>query len=154
MNFISHYKLRFRSVYGQCTDALKSPKWSPHPPLAQSMTSDLESEAEVWFLPSLASGVCTWRGREGVLPMQVGLWGGGEAHTTGFMVTCFWEEGHKVQMVPMHYQHGQGRRPLNLLPIVSGPWTSFVDALDKDQWKIAVCRRHNDQNDKKIQFLI
>ncbi len=32
------------------TGALKSPKWSPHPPLAQSAASDLESEAELWFL--------------------------------------------------------------------------------------------------------
>ena len=28
-------------------------KWSPHPPLAQSAASDLESEAEVWFPPRL-----------------------------------------------------------------------------------------------------
>jgi hypothetical protein len=62
-------------------EALKSPKWSPHPPLAQSMASDLESEAEAWFPPSLVStgtfaggGVCTWRGREGALPRL--LWWG------------------------------------------------------------------------------
>ena len=29
------------------TEAPKSPKWSPHHPLAQSVASDLESEAEV-----------------------------------------------------------------------------------------------------------
>jgi hypothetical protein len=45
-------------------------------------------------------------------------------------------------MVPMHHQHGQGRRPWNLLHVVSGPWTSFVAALDKGQSNIAVCRRH------------
>jgi len=32
------------------TEAPKSPKWSPHHPLAQSAASDLESEAEVRFL--------------------------------------------------------------------------------------------------------
>ncbi len=37
------------------TGAPKSPKWSPHPPLAQSAASDLESEAEAWFSPRSAS---------------------------------------------------------------------------------------------------
>ena len=32
------------------TGALKSPKWSPHPPLDVAAASDLESEAEVRFL--------------------------------------------------------------------------------------------------------
>jgi hypothetical protein len=32
------------------TEAPKSPKWSPHHPLAQSAASDLKSEAEVRFL--------------------------------------------------------------------------------------------------------
>ncbi len=107
----------------------------------------------VWFPPSLASififargGVCTWGGGRGLCPGCSGG-GGGEAHTTGFHITCFWEEGHKVQMVPMHYQHGQGKGPWNLLHVVSGPWTSFVAALDKGQWNIAACRRHSENSE-------
>jgi hypothetical protein len=39
--------------------------------------------------------------------------------------------------------HGQGKGPWILLHVVSGPWTSFVAALDKGQCRKAVCRRHN-----------
>jgi len=85
-------------------EALKSSKWSPHPPLAQSMASDLESEAEVWFPPRLAStgtlaggGVCTWRGWEGALPWL--LWWGGEGEggwcTPKFLSPAL---GHKVPL--------------------------------------------------------
>ena len=129
------------------TGTPKSPKWSPHPPLAQSAASDLESEAEVWFPPRLASififagcGVCTWRGREGALPRLV--WGG-RGSTLVLPVTWFWEEGQKVQIAPIHHQHTKNRRPWILLHVVSGPWTSIVAALDKGQCNIAVCRRHN-----------
>jgi hypothetical protein len=38
--------------------------------------------------------------------------------------------------------HDQGRGPWILLHVVSGPWTSFVAALDKGQCRKAVCRRH------------
>ncbi len=65
------------SAVWPCREALKSPKWSPHPPLAQSMASDLKSEAEVWFPLRLASVfiVCKgWRGRgRGLCP----VWSGG-----------------------------------------------------------------------------
>jgi hypothetical protein len=74
----------------------KSPKWSPHPPLAQSAASDLESEAEVWFLrgrPLLH--LCRGRGRyqegeEGVL--SPGWSEGGEGSPLVLPVTWFWEE--------------------------------------------------------------
>jgi hypothetical protein len=42
-------------------------------------------------------------------------------------------------MLPLH---DQGRGPWILLHVVSGPWTSFVAALDKGQCRKAVCRRH------------
>jgi hypothetical protein len=46
-------------------------------------------------------------------------------------------------MASMHLQHAKNRIPWILLPIVSGPWTSFVAALDKGQCSKAVCRRHS-----------
>ena len=64
------------------TEAPKSPKWSPHPPLDVDAASDLESEAEVRFLwgwPLLGlfagGGVHTPGGREGG-SAQLGLKGG------------------------------------------------------------------------------
>jgi hypothetical protein len=45
-------------------------------------------------------------------------------------------------MASMLLQHDQGRGPWILLHVVSGPWTSFVAALDKGQCRKAVCRRH------------
>ncbi len=47
-----------------------------------------------------------------------------------------------MQIVPIHHQHAKNKRPWILLPVVSGPWTSFVAALDKGQFNIAVCRRY------------
>ena len=99
------------------------------------------------FSPRLAStgtlaggGVCTWRGWEGALSWL--LWWGGEAHPSISVITCFWEPGHKVQMASMLLQHDQGRGLWILLHVVSGPWTSFVAALDKGQCRKAVCRRY------------
>ncbi len=71
-------------------------------------------------------------GGRGLCPGWSGV---GEGVHNGFLITCFWEEEQKVQMVPMHYQHGQGRRSWNLLPVVSGPWTSFVAALEQGPMK-------------------
>ncbi len=73
------------------TGVPKSPKWSPHPPLAQSAASDLESEAEVWLLrgwPLLH--LCRWwpRGEGGGLA-QADLRGGGGR---GPSSPWFWEE--------------------------------------------------------------
>ncbi len=82
---------------------------------------------------------------------QVALMGG-EIHPPGSLITCFWEEGHRVQMVCMHHQHDQGRGPWILLHVASGPWTSFVAVLDKVQWNIAVCRRH--MNSLRLWYLI
>ncbi len=79
------------------------------------------------------------KGAGGGLAQVALMGGGGEAHTTGFLVTCLWGKGHKVCM---HYQHDQDR-PWNLCHVVSGPWTSFVAVLDKGQWNIAICRRHS-----------
>jgi hypothetical protein len=45
-------------------------------------------------------------------------------------------------MASMHLQHDQGGGPWILLHVVSGPWTSFVAALDKGQCRKAVGRRH------------
>jgi hypothetical protein len=42
----------------------------------------------------------------------------------------------------MLFLHDQSRGPWILLHVVSGPWTSFVAALDKGQCRKAVCRRH------------
>ncbi len=47
-----------------------------------------------------------------------------------------------MQIVPIHHQHAKNRRPWILLPVVSGPWTSFVAAIDKGRSNIAVCRRY------------
>ncbi len=111
--------------------------------------SVVSTEAGLTFIFA-GGGVGTPRGGGGLA--QVGLRGGEGVHT-GFPVTCFWEEGHKVQMVSMHHQHAKNRRPWILLHVVSGPWTSFlavsslthsfVAALDKGQCNIAVCRGHN-----------
>jgi hypothetical protein len=99
------------------------------------------------FSPRLAStgtlaggGVCTWKGVEGgsVLAALVG----GEAHPSISVITWFWEPGHKLQMASMLSLHDQGKGPWILLHVVSGPWTSFVAALDKGQCRKAVCRRH------------
>jgi hypothetical protein len=35
------------------------------------------------------------------------------------------------------------------LHVVSGPWTSFVVAIDKGRFNIAVCRRYSDSKTKK-----
>jgi hypothetical protein len=69
--------------------------------------------------------------------------GGGEAHPSISVITCFWEPGHKVQMASMLSPHDQGKGPWILLHVVSGPWTSLVAVHDKGQCKIAVCGRHN-----------
>jgi hypothetical protein len=68
------------------TGALKSPKWSPHLPLAQSAASDLESEAEVWFLRGRPLvHLCRWwsgypRGRGGGAQPRLVWRGGGGPH--------------------------------------------------------------------------
>ena len=49
-------------------------------------------------------------------------------------------------MASMHLQHDQSIGPWILLHVVSGPWTSFVAALDKGQCRKAVCRRHTDSS--------
>jgi hypothetical protein len=46
-------------------------------------------------------------------------------------------------MASMLLHHDQGRGPWILLHVVSGPWTSFVAALDKGQCRKAVCRLHS-----------
>ncbi len=46
-------------------------------------------------------------------------------------------------LLPMLSLHDQGRGLWIFLHVVSGPWTSFVAALDKGQCRKAVCRRHN-----------
>jgi hypothetical protein len=69
--------------------------------------------------------------------------GGGEAHPSISVITCFWEPGHKVQMASMLSSHDQGKGPWILRHVVSGPWTSLVAVQDKGQCKIAVCGRHN-----------
>ena len=63
-------------------ELLKSSQWSPHPPLAQSMASDLVPEAEVCFLRGwpplvlrLGEGCVPERGWEGALSWL--LWWGG-----------------------------------------------------------------------------
>jgi hypothetical protein len=40
------------------------------------------------------------------------------------------------------------------LHAVSGPWTSFVAALDKGRFNIAVCRRYNSKNLQKSERYI
>jgi hypothetical protein len=45
-----------------------------------------------------------------------------------------------MQIAPIHHQHAKNRRPWILLPVVSGPWTSFVAALDKGRSNTAVCK--------------
>jgi hypothetical protein len=48
-------------------------------------------------------------------------------------------------MLPLH---DQGRGPWIFLHLVSGPWTSFVAALDKGQCRKAVCRRYSNRSKK------
>ena len=52
-------------------------------------------------------------------------------------------------MASMLSPHGQGKGPWILFHVVSGPWTSFVAALDKGQCRKAVCRRYKYTNHKK-----
>ncbi len=73
---------------------------------------------------------------------QAGLKGGEGVHT-GPSSHLVLREGQKVQIVPIYHQHAKNRKPWIILPVVSGPWTSIVAALDKGQCNIAVCRRYN-----------
>ncbi len=50
-----------------------------------------------------------------------------------------WVTRYLLPMLPLH---DQGRGPWIFLHVVSGPWTSFVAALDKGKCRKAVCRRH------------
>ncbi len=54
----------------------------------------------------------------------------------------FPRKGQKMQIAPIHHQHAKNRRPWILLPVVFGPSTFIVAALDKGRFKIAVCRRY------------
>jgi hypothetical protein len=52
----------------------------------------------------------------------------------------FPRRGQRMQIV--HHLPVKNRRPMISLHAVSGPWTSFVAALDKGRFNIAVCRRY------------
>ncbi len=127
------------------TEAPKSPKWSPHPPLAQSGASDLESEAEVRFfrgrpLVHLLHGVehVPKGGGGGLSP---DWFEGGEGVPTNPSNHLVLRRGQRMQIV--HHLHVKNRRPWISLHVVSGPWTSIVAALDKGWSNIAVCRRYS-----------
>ena len=85
-------------------------------------------------------GVCTPGGRGGGL--SPGWFEGVEGVPTNPSSHLVLRRGQKMQIVPIHHQHAKNRRPWILLPVVSGPWTSFVAELDKGQSNIAVCRRY------------
>jgi hypothetical protein len=42
----------------------------------------------------------------------------------------------------VHHLPVKNRRPMISLHVVSGPWTSFVVAIEKGRFNIAVCRRY------------
>ncbi len=71
-----------------------------------------------------------------------GWFEGGEGVPTNPSSHLVLRRGQKMQIVPIHHQHAKNRRPWILLPVVFGPWTSFVAALDKGRSNIAVCRRY------------
>ena len=81
------------------------------------------------------------RGWEGVLSW-LPWWGGRERGAGVSQNTCHlpWVTRYLLPMLPLR---DQGRGPWILLQVVSGPWTSFVAALDKGQCRKAVCRRHS-----------
>jgi hypothetical protein len=53
----------------------------------------------------------------------------------------FPRRGQRMQIV--HHLPVKNRRPMIFLHAVSGPWTSFVAALDKGRFNIAVCGRYS-----------
>jgi len=98
------------------------------------------SEAGLQWYWCWGRGVPSERGWEGVLSC-LPWWGGRERGTGSSQNTCHlpWVTRYLLLMLPLH---DQGRGAWILLHVVSGPWTSFVAALDKGQCRKAVCRRH------------
>jgi hypothetical protein len=99
------------------------------------------SEAGLQWYSGWGRGLSSERGMGGCSVLAA-LVGGGE----GEGGWCFPEYfspalGHKVPLAhALPSFHGRG--PWILLHVVSGPWTSFVAALDKGQCRKALCKRH------------
>ena len=64
---------------------------------------------------------------------------GGEGVPTNPSSHLVLRRGQKMQIAPIHHQHAKNGSSFHA---VSGPWTSFVAALDKGRFNIAVCRRY------------
>jgi hypothetical protein len=98
------------------------------------------SEAGLWFI--LCMGWSTYPRGEG-RGLSPDWFEGGEGVPTNPPSHLVFRRGQKMQIAPIHHQHAKNRRPWILLPIVSGPWASFVAALDKGRSNIAVCRQYS-----------
>jgi hypothetical protein len=112
------------------------------------MASDLVPEAEVCFLRGwppvvlrLGAGCVPERRWEGGLSWLP--WWGGRERGAGASQNPYHLPWVTRYLLPMFPLHDQGRGPWILLYVGSGPWTSFVAALDKGQCRKAVFRRHN-----------
>jgi len=87
------------------------------------------SEAGLHWYSGWGEGCVPKRGWEGVLSWLP--WWGGRERGAGASQNPYHLPWVTRYLLPMLSLHDQGRGPWILLHVVSGPWTSFVAALDK-----------------------